>query len=95
MRRLPILSVVFTIAATACRSGAPLLPADAIVEGRTTQPVAVDTVEGSVTVSVDRGSWKARAPATRPTSGNASPYSTCPVPNGPPAAWMSAPSRSP
>ncbi|HEY5491834.1 MAG TPA: aspartyl protease family protein [Gemmatimonadaceae bacterium] len=64
MRRPSTLFVVFTIAAASCRSGAPLLPADAIVEGRTAQPVAVDTVEGSVTVSVDPGRWKARQRAS-------------------------------
>jgi len=60
MRRLSTLIVVSLLAATACRSGARFVPADAIVEGRTAEPFVADTIDGPAELSVDRGRWRER-----------------------------------
>jgi len=55
---------ILVIAAAACRSGGVALPpADAIVEGRTAVPVAIDTIEDNATVRVDRGRYTLRKSA--------------------------------
>lgn len=56
-------AIVIFIAAAACRGGAPLPPADAIVEGRTARRVVADTVDEPAAVGVGRGKWRVRRQA--------------------------------
>jgi hypothetical protein len=62
MRRIsPVVVWVVIAAADACRSGGVALPpADAIVEGRTAVPIAIDTIADSTTMRVDRGRYTLR-----------------------------------
>jgi hypothetical protein len=52
------------VVGTGCRSGVPLPPADAIVEGRTSGVVPVDTIDDVQTIGIAQGKYSARR--TRP-----------------------------
>ncbi|MDB4917475.1 MAG: hypothetical protein JWM95_5119 [Gemmatimonadetes bacterium] len=61
MRLASLLFVVCAgVVIASCRTGAPLPPADEIVEGRTLLPVVVDTVDGPEAISVNPGKWTVR-----------------------------------
>ena len=56
----PFFVVFTTLVIVSCRTGIALPPADEIVEGRTLQPVAVDTIEASEAIAVNPGNWTVR-----------------------------------